>query len=283
MKRAVELDSVLVLGSGKVGRTLAAALRRAARPVTLLPARRRLPRRLDAALLVLCVRDGALPELARALRGRVSARAAVVHVAGALGPSVLEALRGHCAGIGQAHPLLSFASARVQPALEGAHLLVAGDRVAVTRARAMARALGMVPRAWPGVELPLYHAAGGLLANGSAALAESAARLLVSAGCPERDVGRVLGPLLRSVADNVVRLGTSRALTGPIRRGDAGTVRAHVAALERRAPEVLALYLACARAQLPVARALREASPAALREIEAVLLAANRRMMRVRV
>lgn len=268
MTRGTPLDRVIVLGAGKVGRTLATGLRRAGCPVTLYPARAPLRRRLDAALLLLCVRDRALGELATALRGRVSARTAVVHVAGALGPSVLDPLRGHCAGIGQAHPLLSFASPSVQPALEGAHLLIAGERVALQRARAAARLLGMVPRTWPNVELALYHAAAGLLANGSAALAAAAARLLLAAGCPDADLGRVLGPLLGSVAVNVARLGTPQALTGPIRRGDAGTVRAHLVALDRAAPDLLPLYVACAKAQLPMARALKEAPNASLRQIE---------------
>ena len=267
MKRAEQLDRVIVLGAGKVGKTLGSGLRRAGCPVRVYPARAPLPRRLDAALLVLCVRDGALGELAAALRGRVSARMAVVHVAGAHGPSVLEPLRGHCAGIGQAHPLLSFASARVQPQLEGAHLLVAGERAAVTRAQALARLLGMVPRTWPDVDLALYHAAAGLLANGSTALAAAAARLLVAAGCPTAELGRVLGPLLRSVAENVARLGTPEALTGPIRRGDAGTVAAHLVALERAAPDLLPLYVACAKAQLPMAGELKEAQAASLRQI----------------
>jgi predicted short-subunit dehydrogenase-like oxidoreductase (DUF2520 family) len=277
MRRAEQLDRVIVLGAGKVGRTLVAALRRAACPVQLRSARAALPRRLDAALLVLCVRDRALGELAASLRGRVSARTAVLHVAGAHGPEVLEPLRGHCAGVGQAHPLLSFASPRVQPVLEGAHLLVAGERVAVRRARALARLLGMVPRTWSNVELPLYHAAAGLLANGSAALAAAACRLLAAGGCPKAELGRVLGPLLRSVADNVARLGTPQALTGPIRRGDAGTVRAHLLALERATPDLLPLYVACAEAQLPMARALKEAPSASLQQITRELRKRRRR------
>jgi predicted short-subunit dehydrogenase-like oxidoreductase (DUF2520 family) len=277
MKRAEQLDRVIVIGAGKVGKTLVSALRRAGCPVRVYRARATLPRRLDAALLLLCVRDGALGELAVALRGRASARTAIVHVAGAHGPSVLEPLRGQCAGIGQAHPLLSFASARVKPKLEGAHLLVAGEPAAVKRAQALARLLGMVPRTWPDLDLALYHAAAGLLANGSAALAAAAARLLVAAGCPTAEPARVLGPLLRSVADNVARLGTPQALTGPIRRGDAGTVRAHLVALERATPDLIPLYVACAQAQLPMARALKEAQIASLRQITGELQKRRRR------
>ena len=269
MSRRPKLERVVLLGAGKVGRALAKGLERAGCSVQLRPARRGLPRRVSASLLVLCVRDGALAALASELRGRVSADAAVVHVAGALGPDVLAPLRGHCAGIGQAHPLVSFASLRAFPTLDGAHLLIAGEPVARERARSMGRILGMVPRAWPGIDLALYHAAAGLLANGSAALAAASAELLGASGCRAnpRELGRVLGPLLRSVAENVTRLGTPEALTGPIRRGDASTVRAHLSALERATPDLLPLYVACAEAQLPLARALKEARAAALLQI----------------
>ncbi|HMJ13753.1 MAG TPA: DUF2520 domain-containing protein, partial [Polyangiaceae bacterium] len=67
--------------------------------------------------------------------------------------------------------------------------------------------------------------------------------------------------------ENVTRLGTPEALTGPIRRGDASTVRAHLSALERATPDLLPLYVACAEAQLPLARALKEARAAALLQI----------------
>lgn len=270
-------DSVLLLGAGKVGRALFAGLRERGGSVSLRPLRGRpLPRRVHAALLVLCVRDRELGALAGRLRGRVSPSTAVLHVAGALGPEVLAALRGHCAGIGQAHPLLSFASRRTFPEFRGAHLLVSGDRVAVERARALAKRLGMVPRTWPHPDLAAYHAAAGILANGTAALASAASRLLVGAGCPEREAGRVLGPLLHSVADNIERLGLPEALTGPIRRGDAATIERHLSAISDHVPDARPLYLACARAQLPLARALGEAPAAAFSAVERMLIRAEK-------
>lgn len=270
---------VAIIGAGNVGRSLARALGAAGVAVTLRPRRRGLPvRPIDADLVLLAVRDGQLPELARALR--VSRRTAVVHLAGALGPEVLAPLRRACAGVGQAHPMVSFASPRAVPSLRGAHLLVAGDRVAVARARRMARALGMTARVWPDVDRASYHAAGGLVANGAVALVAAGARLLTLAGVPDRDVPRVLGPLLASVAENVTRLGLPDALTGPVRRGDAAAVRAHLDRITRRAPGLAPLYLAVARGQLPLARALGDASPRALRDVERALANAARRSRR---
>ena len=65
-----------------------------------------------------------------------------------------------------------------------------------------------------------YHAAAGLVANGAAALAAVGVELLVVSGVPRKEAPKMLGPLLRSVAENVEALGFPDALTGPIRRGD---------------------------------------------------------------
>ena len=125
----------------------------------------------------------------------------------------------------------------------------------------------MVARHWTEVDRTLYHAAAGLVANGAAALADAGARLLELAGCPARDSARVLGPLLRSVAENVERLGLPEALTGPVRRGDAETVVRHIASIQRGASEILPLYRASVAAQLPMAEKLGDASDRALRNL----------------
>jgi predicted short-subunit dehydrogenase-like oxidoreductase (DUF2520 family) len=253
--------------------TLARSLAEKGHAVTLRARRRALPRTvIDADVLVLATRDGDVGALATELASRrlVSKRTVVVHVAGALDAEVLAPLRGVAAGIGQAHPLLSFASPAAPPALRGAHVLVSGDSIAVRRASRLFRALDMVPRAWS-VDRALYHAAAGLVANGAAALAQAGATLLVRAGAPERDVARALAPLLRSVADNVARVGLPAALTGPVRRGDAVTVGRHLDAMGVAAPDVVPLYVESARAQLGMARALGDAPGAAFDAVAARL------------
>src|SRR5690606_18562594 len=81
----------------------------------------------------------------------------------------------------------------------------------------------------------------------------------------------VVGPLLASVGHNVARLGPQAALSGPVRRGSSQTVRAHLDRIAAVAPDQLALYRAVVRAQLPLARAIGEAPPAALAAIERAL------------
>jgi predicted short-subunit dehydrogenase-like oxidoreductase (DUF2520 family) len=261
---------VAIVGAGKVGNALAGAIRATRHSVRLVPARRLSRARFDEALVMLAVRDAAISALAAELTARdaIARTSAVVHLAGAFGPELLAPLAGRCAGVAQAHPMLSFASRRFVPELGGAHLLVGGDAAAVRRASALGRAIGMVPRRWKAVDRALYHAAGGLVANGSAAIAAAGARLLVLAGASERDAARVLGPLLRSVGQNIERVGLPRALTGPIRRGDAATVALHVGKIRSSAPDLLPIHAALAELQLELAARIGEAAPRELREIQ---------------
>ncbi len=80
----------------------------------------------------------------------------------------------------------------------------------------------------------------------------------------------MLGPLLRSVADNVERLSLPVALTGPVRRGDAKAVERPLAVIQSRSPDLVPLYRALVAAQLPLARELAEADPRAFDAIEAI-------------
>jgi predicted short-subunit dehydrogenase-like oxidoreductase (DUF2520 family) len=195
----------------------------------------------------------------------------VVHNAGALPAEALEPLRGVCAGIAQMHPMISFASREFFPTLRNGHVHVKGDRAAETRARTIGKKLGMTPRTFARLDTIGYHAAAGLVANGAAALAAIGAELLVVAGVPQKETKKMLGPLLRSVAENVETLGFPEALTGPVRRGDAGGIERQIAVLSERLPHALPLFLASGLAQLPLASKIGDATKGQMAEVEAVL------------
>jgi predicted short-subunit dehydrogenase-like oxidoreductase (DUF2520 family) len=265
---------VYVFGAGKVGRALAAALEKAGVDVTLRAARKGVPTtRIDADVLVLALRDRQLGPVAADLAssGVVPRRAVVVHNAGALPAAALLPLAGVCAGIAQMHPMISFASRGFFPTLARGHVHVQGSPRAVARARTLARKLGMTPRTIPRLDTIGYHAAAGLVANGAAALAAMGAELLAAAGVSRRDAPKLLGPLLRSVAENVEALGFPEALTGPVRRGDAGAIERQIQLLAERLPEALPLYLASGLAQTPLAVKIGDAPRAQIDAVEAVL------------
>jgi predicted short-subunit dehydrogenase-like oxidoreductase (DUF2520 family) len=272
---------IFILGAGKVGRALAKALKKQGSPVTLRPARKGVPTtRIDADVIILALRDKQLGPVAAdlATSGVVPRNAVVVHNAGSLPAEALEPLRGVCAGIAQMHPMISFASPTKSPSLTRGHVHVKGEPEAEKRARAVARSLGMTPRTFEKLDTVGYHAAAGLVANGAAALGAIGVELLVASGVPRADAPKMLGPLLRSVADNVETLGFPDALTGPVRRGDAAAIERQIDLLRDRLPEALPLFVASGLAQLPIAERIGDAPKKELREVGAVLDRALRRL-----
>jgi predicted short-subunit dehydrogenase-like oxidoreductase (DUF2520 family) len=261
---------VAIVGVGKVGRGLSRALRAARISTTIVSARDFVadPRRLRADVVIVAARDGAIAKVVEAIGPHLDQRSVVVHCAGALDAEVLAPLRPRCAGVAQMHPMISFADPERPPLLIDGHAHVAGDPEAVRRARKICRAIGMVPRTFENLDRIAYHASAGLVANGAAALAAAGAELLARAGATPDQIPAMLGPLLRSVAENVATLGLPAALTGPVRRGDAAAVHKHIATLREKAPHLVPLYIACAEAQMPLARALGDAPASALDEVE---------------
>lgn len=273
-----ELDRVYIIGAGKVGSGLAQAIRRVGIPVTLRAHRKGLPSKpIDAPLVILAVRDRELRPLAEQLcdaRLMGHRDAVVLHCAGALGPEPLAPLRSprnpHIA-VAQMHPMISFASKDRTPSLERGQLHVDGDPQAVRVAKMLGKKLGMTPRTIQGLDRVLYHASAGLVANGAAALAAGGVDLLVRAGVDAKTAAAMLGPLLRSVADNVEAMGLPAALTGPVRRGDASGVLRHLEMITNAAPHLVPLYVAASKLQVPLARELGDAPGESFDAIDRVL------------
>ena len=90
-------------------------------------------------------------------------------------------------------------------------------------------------------------------------------------GARAQDVPHILGPLLRSVAENVEALGMPGALTGPVRRGDAAGLARHLSTIRKLLPEAASFYAEAARAQLPLARVLADAPVESFDAVEALL------------
>ena len=242
-----------VVGRGRVGRTLARGWRDAGLEVRTLAGRAtRRPRHVAVDACVLAVPDGHIEDVAASLSSRLRAGAVLFHCAGARGPEALGSVPGHVAR-GALHPMVSFADARRPPPLRGASFALSGEPRARRVGRRLVRALGAHPveAAQGDLHGPAYHAAAALLANGAAALAAEARRVLLAEGVDASDADRMLAALLASVAANVASLGLPAALTGPVARGDAATVRAHRRAL---ASESRATYDAVAGAILRLAR-----------------------------
>jgi predicted short-subunit dehydrogenase-like oxidoreductase (DUF2520 family) len=198
-------------------------------------------------LVLLAVPDDTLPDLVSGLAatGALDPGQLVAHTSGRHGLAVLEAAtRLGCLPLAL-HPVLPFAGTTVDLArLHGVSFGVTAPDALRPVAEALVVEMGGEPVWLPDEMRPLWHAALAHGANHLVTLVSSAADLLRAAGVEEP--GRVLAPLLGAALDGSLRAGDAM-LTGPVSRGDAETVRAHLDVLARTAPEVLPAYVAMAR------------------------------------
>ncbi|MGP3533622.1 DUF2520 domain-containing protein [Microbacterium sp. RD1] len=225
-------DAIAVVGAGRVGRAMTAALL-----ATDLEVRGPLGRADDtsgAGIVLLAVPDGEIADAAAAL----APGALVGHVSGA---TTLEPLAPHEAfGL---HPLTAVTEATTSFA--GVPAAVAGGTPrALEVSETLARVLGMVPFRIADRDRAAYHAAASVASNFLMTLEAFAEELAATAGLDRA----ALGPLVRVTVENWQAQGARRALTGPIVRGDDITVARQRAAVAERLPARLALFDALAAA-----------------------------------
>ncbi|AXG12406.1 Rossmann-like and DUF2520 domain-containing protein [Intrasporangium calvum] len=255
-----------IVGAGRVGAVLGAALARAGHHVTGVSAVSEASRARAAALLpgvpvkpipdvvadahlvVLAIPDDALADLVAGLAATATFTPGqlVLHTSGAHGIAVLEAAAGRDIVPLALHPAMTFTGTSVD--LDRLHDCCFGVTT-VDMARPLAEALviemGGDPVWVPEAERLAYHTALAHGANHLVTLVSQAMDLLRSTGIEQP--ARVLEPLLSAALSNTLQQGDA-ALTGPVARGDAGTVAAHVALLAEVAPDIRPTYLALARA-----------------------------------
>ena len=248
--------SLVVVGPGRAGRSIGAAAEAAGIEVHLLGRGDGFPA-LDAesALVLLCVPDGAIAEACRHAAEHVPPGTAIGHVSGATRLAALAPAAERGSPTFSLHPLQTIPAP--DTSLAGAPCAVSGsDEAVLARARALAVALGMRPFDVPEEHRTAYHAAAAMASNFLVALEESAASLLGAAGV--ENPREVLAPIVLRTAANWADAG-SRALTGPIARGDEQVVAAHLEALEARMPELAPLYEALADCTRAIVQRERDA------------------------
>jgi predicted short-subunit dehydrogenase-like oxidoreductase (DUF2520 family) len=255
-----------VVGAGRVGAVLGAALARAGHQVCavsavsqssldrvaeLLPgvAVRTVPEVVeDAELVILAVPDDALADLAQGLSttGAWQAGQIVAHTSGRHGAAVLDPVRRHLAFPIAIHPAMTFTGTALD--LDRLHECcfgVTADPRILPIASALVLDMGAEPVVVAEEDRIAYHCA---LAHGSnhlVTLTAQAMQILDHAGVDMP--AHVLRPLLHAALDNALRL-RDAALTGPVARGDVGTVQTHLEVLRERVPDVVTTYRALATA-----------------------------------
>ncbi len=257
--------AVGVVGAGRVGAVLGAALERVghhvvavsavstasrARAERLIPGAEILPpdevvRRADLALLA--VPDDDLRPLVTGLVEADAVRAGqlIAHTSGAHGVGVLAAAGARHALPLALHPVMTFTNRPEDlDRLAGISWGVTAPPELLPVAQALVVEMGGEPEVVAEEDRPLYHAALAHGANHLVTLVNEAMDLLREAGVTHPE--RMLAPLLSAALDNTLRLGDA-ALTGPVARADAGTVRVHLRTLAEHAPDAVQSYLALAR------------------------------------
>jgi predicted short-subunit dehydrogenase-like oxidoreductase (DUF2520 family) len=277
------------IGAGRVGTTLGAAFARAGWPVgavasrsadrrdefeRLVPGAVGVERPADLLDLVdivfVTVPDDAIAGVAAGLR--LYSGQAIVHTSGLLPSTVLEpALAAGCAAA-SFHPLVAFADrARALAALTGASVALEGDDRLVGVLGALAEAIGARPVRVETAGKAAYHVAAVLAAGGTIGLLGIIAQAARGAGLDEAGALAVYAPLIRQALANAEALGVDAALTGPIARGDVGTVERHLDVLGRVAPSAIEAYVSLARAQLVIAERGGGLAPETLDRLRALL------------
>ena len=268
MTKTVGARRIGVIGAGRVGAVLAAALRAAGHDVVAAAgesdaSRRRIDALLpgvpaakptDVArasdLLLLTVPDDMLSNVVTMLSasGAIHAGQVVVHTSGRHGLAVLEPARAVGARTVALHPAMTFTGTEVDlPRLTGCVFGVTAGEDDRALAESLVADLGGTPMWVREDHRTLYHAGLAHGANHLVTLVAEAMEILSAAGAA--DPAATLRPLLTAALDNALEDGDA-ALTGPIVRGDVETVRAHVADLRTTAPQTLPSYVAMARATL---------------------------------
>ena len=201
----------------------------------------------EADLVLLTVPDDVLPGLVAGLAstGAPYAGRLLAHASGAHGVRVLDPATRSGALPMALHPVMTFTGRdddvdRIKGVCFG---VTAPDQLRAA-AEALVIEMGGEPVFIAEQDRGLYHAALAFAANHIVTLVAQAADMLRKAGAENPE--RMLGPLLGAALDNALRFGDA-GLTGPVARGDDGTVAAHVAAIQKAEPGALSAYLALAR------------------------------------
>ncbi len=196
----------------------------------------------------------------------------VFHCSGALPSRDLAAAMAHSTAVASVHPLKSFAGPGLAvQTFDGTYCAAEGDAAALAVLKpAFERGGARVSEIDPAFKT-IYHAASVIVCNYLNALLETGIRSYEKSGFKRDDALRMMEPLVRETLDNVFRLGTADALTGPIARGDQAVVARQIDALAAWDPRVAAIYKELGMVAVELARTQGGADPQSLVAIERML------------
>jgi len=268
-----EMQAIGFIGAGTVGTALAVRLREKGYPVIAAASRtrasaERLAGMVDgckvqdsgqavadmAEMVFITTPDDAIAQVAKQLKWHSGQ--SVIHCSGAESVDILEPAIEAGAQAGAFHPLQTLAS--IEHAIDnipGSSFALEAEEPLLSTLKDMVNALhGWWLVLGPGDKV-LYHAAAVMACNYLVTLVKLATDLWHTFGVDTHEATQALLPLLQGTVNNLDSVGLPNCLTGPIARGDLGTIRKHLAALEAKYPELLTAYRELGRQTIPVALA----------------------------
>jgi predicted short-subunit dehydrogenase-like oxidoreductase (DUF2520 family) len=196
----------------------------------------------------------------------------VIHCSGADSTDILKPAEELGAQVGVFHPLQTFASTR--QAIEnipGSTFALEAEAPLIDTLKDMATALDGHWVKLKASDKVLYHAAAVIACNYMVTLVKLATDLWQTFGVPPQQATRALLPLLRGTIHNIETVGIPKCLTGPIARGDVGTIRKHLDALNQTAPGLLPTYRELGLQTIPIAVAKGRINQHQAQELQAAL------------
>ncbi len=202
---------------------------------------------LAANCIIIATSDDAIANVCNkiSIEGGIKPGTKVIHMSGAGGLDLLESARNAGAHVASIHPLQSFAD--IESAIRNipgsTFGITAGDEIKEWSVQ-MVRDLGGAPFFISDADKPLYHAAACIASNYLTTLIHMVEEIYQSLGLNRDDAIRAIWPLVMGTIGNIESKGTVQALTGPVARGDAGTIRKHAEALRQKLPDLWPAYSA---------------------------------------
>jgi len=263
----IEPIRIIIVGPGRAGISIGLAFRRAGHEIVGVLGRSDVARKaapLEAPVLkwdetlpasdlvVVSVRDDAIEPVAGALAGIAGRGRAAIHLSGLKSVEALSALARVGMQTGGFHPLQTMPNPQDGArALAGAAIGITAEGPLLGTLERLARDIGASPFPLADSQRPLYHAGAAAAANYVLAVLGLAEEIFAAAGVPFA----AARPLVTEIVANAFDLGPRVALTGPIARGDVGTVQAQIAAVENVDSQLAEDFKAVGRATARLAGA----------------------------
>ena len=196
----------------------------------------------------------------------------VVHCSGADSTDILEPARKSGAQVGAFHPLQTFAS--VKQAIDnipGSTFAIEAEEPLLITLKDMAATLDGHWIELKASDKVIYHAAAVITCNYLVTLVKLATDLWQTFNVPPEQATKTLMPLLQGTLNNIDNVGIPQCLTGPVARGDTGTIKKHIKALVKVAPALLPAYCELGLQTIPIALDKGRINQQRAKDLQAVL------------